>query len=251
MVRTWVLSIRKKTDMIVAMIPKLIHQTAKTAEIPPKWQKFQWRLKELHPDWTYRLWTDADNLAFVTAEYPDFLPVFQGLPRNIMRADVIRYLLMHRLGGMYMDLDYEMLKPFDLLDHEIVLPWESSGEKGVGNDLICNSFFASVPGHPFWKMAIDDLATHPPTGQRPVVEETGPDFLTKIMKQAERAGVAMYRPEREWFNPVTPRGPREYRRIVQRKVSYGIHHCSGSWRQISMAMRLRMRLQAIIYGIFR
>ena len=59
-----------------------------------------------------------DNLAFVKSEYPDFVDVFVGLPKNIMRADVIRYLLMDKLGGLYLDTDYEMLKPFDLIDHD-------------------------------------------------------------------------------------------------------------------------------------
>ena len=112
------------------MIPKLIHQTAKTADIPPQWQAYQQKLRSLHPDWTYRLWTDADNLAFVQKEYPAFLPIYQKLPKNIMRVDVIRYLIMYKLGGLYMDLDYEMLKPFDMTDHDIVLAWESDGEFG-------------------------------------------------------------------------------------------------------------------------
>jgi len=64
------------------MIPKLIHQTAKTQEIPEKWRSFQFKLKSLHPDWTYRLWTDKDNLDFVTREFPDFLKVYQSLPKK-------------------------------------------------------------------------------------------------------------------------------------------------------------------------
>lgn len=222
------------------MIPKLIHQTAKTADIPPKWQKFQTRLKELHPDWTYKLWTDADNLAFVAKEYPDFLRVFQGLPKNIMRADVIRYLLMYRLGGLYMDLDYEMLKPFDLVEHDIVLPWE--GGHDVEHRLICNSIFASAPGHPFWKMAIDDLAAHPPNGDGPVEAATGPGFLTRIMKRAEAAGMALHRPSEKLFSPTIPASNRAYRKLVEGNVAYGIHHCHGTWRDWSVKDRIKMQL---------
>ncbi|MFZ0930337.1 MAG: glycosyltransferase, partial [Syntrophobacteraceae bacterium] len=99
------------------MIPKLIHQTAKTHELPSEWRRFQQIVRELHPAWEYRLWTDEDNDAFVKKEYLNFLPVFRAFSKGIMRADVIRYLIMYRIGGLYLDLDYEMLKPFDLLAH--------------------------------------------------------------------------------------------------------------------------------------
>jgi mannosyltransferase OCH1-like enzyme len=222
------------------MIPKLIHQTAKTADIPEKWRSFQARLKELHPNWTYKLWTDADNLAFVTREYPDFLPVFTGLPKNIMRADVIRYLLMYRLGGLYMDLDYEMLKPFDLNEHDIVLPWE--GGHSPGQERICNSIFASAPGHPFWKMAIDALAANPPKGDGPVEDQTGPGFLTGIMKRAEAAGMQLYRPDWQLFSPFIPASKRAYRRLVKAGTAYGIHYCHGTWRDWTLKDRIKMRL---------
>lgn len=42
-----------------------------------------------------------------------------------MRADAIRYLLLYQLGGLYLDLDYEMLSPFDLRHHAVVLPLET------------------------------------------------------------------------------------------------------------------------------
>jgi len=229
------------------MIPKLIHQTAKTADIPPQWQAYQQKLRSLHPDWTYRIWTDADNLAFVQKEYPGFLPIYQKLPKNIMRVDVIRYLIMYKLGGLYMDLDYEMLKPFDMTDHDIVLAWESDGEFGPGNDRLCNSIFAAVPGHPFFKMAIDDLTAHPPLDPGvEILSATGPLFITRIYHQAVAAHIDIHTPARPLFNPRTPHNPRQYRAIVDGGVAYGIHHCHGTWREYSLARRVRDRITGLI-----
>ncbi len=45
-----------------------------------------------------------------------------------MRAGRNSYLLLYRLGGLYMDTDYEMLKPYDLLNYGAVLPWETDSE---------------------------------------------------------------------------------------------------------------------------
>jgi mannosyltransferase OCH1-like enzyme len=233
------------------MIPKLIHQTAKDRNIPPKWQGYQKKLQDLHPGWTYKLWTDEDNLAFVKKEFPEFLDIYQKLPRGIMRADVIRYLLMYKLGGLYMDLDYEMLKPFDLMDKDIVLPWESSGEFGAGNDRLGNSFFASKPGHPFFKLAIDDLSKNPPLA--PDVEilgATGPLFITRMYHAATAAKIDMYTPARPLFNPVTPHSPRAYRAIVKKGTAYGIHHCHGTWREYSFPRRVKNRVVSAIKWFF-
>jgi len=127
------------------MIPKLIHQTAKTGELPEECKPYVEKLKALHPDWTYKLWTDEDNLQLVKTRMPEFLDVYLKLPKNIMRADVIRYVYMYKLGGLYLDTDYEMLKPFDFNQHDIVLPWEITDENGKGTR-VANSIFASVPG---------------------------------------------------------------------------------------------------------
>lgn len=234
------------------MIPKLIHQTAKTKDIPEKWQAFQRRLIELHPGWTYKLWTDEDNDTFVKKEMPDFYPVFKSFPKNIMRADTIRYVLMYRLGGLYMDLDYEMLKPFDLLDHDIVLPWESEGEHGPNNDLIANSIFASTPGHPFWKIVLERIARESPYKLDVDVEKkTGPGRISKVFHELYSQGMPFYNPPKMWFNPPTPRGPREYKSIVNNGLSYGIHHCDGTWREFSPMMRLKNITAHIVYYFLR
>jgi mannosyltransferase OCH1-like enzyme len=235
---------RRLGNTRISMIPKLLHQTAKTRDIPTKWQGFQRKIQALHPDWTYKLWTDEDNLAFVTAEFPDFLDIYVKLPSNIMRADVIRYLLLYRLGGVYMDLDYEMLKPFDLNEKGVVLPWESEGEFGPGNDKICNAFLASEPGHPFFKLCIDDLKANPPLSTKHIDPEatTGPLFVTRMYHQAVRMNIPVYAPRRELFMPAPFRTGRQQRSIRRKGVSYGIHHCDGSWRQYSWPVEIKRQI---------
>src|SRR5690554_3050667 len=139
------------------MVPKIIHQTWKDDHIPDKWVDFQQKVITLNPDWEYRLWTDADNEDFVRTEYPEFYDIYMGFSRNIMRADVIRYLIMYRVGGVYLDLDYEMLVPFDFGEHQLILPKNRSKSYGDPEDELGNCIFASVPGHPFWRDVIDDL----------------------------------------------------------------------------------------------
>jgi hypothetical protein len=46
-----------------------------------------------------RLWTDEDNRKLVLDHYPWFLDTYDALPKPIMKADSVRYLYMHHLGG--------------------------------------------------------------------------------------------------------------------------------------------------------
>lgn len=219
-------------------IPRLIHQTAKTAEIPERWQGFQKKLRDLHPAWTYRLWTDDDNRNFVKSHFPEFFDIFQALPKNIMRADVIRYLLMYRLGGLYMDLDYEMLKPFDLLQYEVVLPREACTVQRP--ETVCNAIFASAPGHPFFKAVIDELRANPPLGPNPDVENaTGPGLISRVYRRSKGTFTDIHTPKEEYFSPLSPRNNREYQKIIRAGVAYGIHHCDGTWREYTFRQKYK------------
>lgn len=231
-------------------IPKLIHQTSKTRDLPEACRPHQARLIALHPDWKYHLWTDEDNLTFVRSEFPDFVEVFLGLPKPIMRADVIRYLLMYRLGGLYLDTDYEMLKAFDLLDHRAVLAWEDSERPVPGGELIGNAIFASEPGHPLFKAMIDDLKANPPLSPNAdVLSATGPKFVTRVFRGWVGCGYPVFVAPKELFSPITPRNQRQYDGIVNKGVAYGIHHCYGSWREWSLLQRVKMAASRLVHKI--
>lgn len=211
-------------------IPKIIHQTWKDAHVPQKWKSFQLKVQQLHPDWEYRLWTDEDNEVFVKQHFPEFYTTYKGFSKNIMRADVIRYLIMHQIGGLYLDLDYEMLRPFDLNHQDIVLPKNRSISYGDAADGIGNCFFASIPGHQFWKDIIDDLQQNPPqvNNYDEVIDATGPMLLTKIYYQKAYSNI--YVPERIAFHPSSPKTHRAYVELCNNGITYGIHHGWGSWK---------------------
>ncbi|TPX34705.1 hypothetical protein SmJEL517_g02673 [Synchytrium microbalum] len=106
--------------------------------------------KRLHPMWEYRLWTDEDNDRIVHEHYVWFLPTYKSFKKPILKVDSVRYMYMHRYGGVYADLDVECLRPMDsLLDAgQVLVPLMSSEYALIHN--IPNAWMASVPGHMFW-----------------------------------------------------------------------------------------------------
>jgi mannosyltransferase OCH1-like enzyme len=95
------------------LIPRTVHQTWRDADIPEPLRSHAETWRRLHPDWSYRLWTDADLAELVEGRYPDLAPIFHAYAKPIMRADLGRYLVLKSFGGIYADLDAEALRPWD------------------------------------------------------------------------------------------------------------------------------------------
>ena len=121
------------------------------------------------------LWTDLSSRQLIADHYPWFLSTFDGYKYNIQRADAIRYFVLHRYGGVYMDLDIGCIRPIDpLMKFPVILPLTKP--VGISNDLMF-----STRGHPFMEQVIRALITFDinywlnyPT----VMFSTGPMFLS-------------------------------------------------------------------------
>lgn len=80
-------------------IPKLIHQSWSSTELPAKFERWSSTYRHTHPDWEWVLWTDEDNEELVRTHFPWLLKTYLGLPGVIYRADVVRNLYMYMFGG--------------------------------------------------------------------------------------------------------------------------------------------------------
>ncbi|KAI9017304.1 hypothetical protein BC832DRAFT_536628 [Gaertneriomyces semiglobifer] len=63
--------------------------------------KWSMTWKKQNPGYEYRLWTDDDNRRMIAQHYPWALAAYDGMPKNIQRADMARYFYMHRYGCVY------------------------------------------------------------------------------------------------------------------------------------------------------
>ena len=99
----------------MSRIPKLIHQTWKSYDLPEKYITLVDSWKKMHPDWKYKLYDDQDCIEFIQKYYPELFDAYQSLEEPVMKADMFRYLIIYHFGGLYADLDTEALKSFDEL----------------------------------------------------------------------------------------------------------------------------------------
>ncbi|MCC6982799.1 MAG: glycosyl transferase [Bauldia sp.] len=217
------------------MIPKIIHQTWKTDEVPAKFAGWVESWRRLNPGYEYRLWTDRMLLDFVAEKYPDFLPVYAAYPQPIMRADAGRYLLLHHFGGIYADLDTECLAPFDpimdedrvVLAHEPPTNWAQHNiASRAFSFLLFNGLMASPAGHPFWVHLAGRM--YDCRFAQGVLDATGPFLLTGAYNGfADKASVAVY--PAQLFNPVDSNGIAAPDYAPNPVGTLASHYWEGTW----------------------
>ncbi|KAK5659678.1 hypothetical protein OQA88_886 [Cercophora sp. LCS_1] len=71
-----------------------------------------------NPGYRYEVLTDNNDMAYVEEKFgpagfnrPDIVEVYQTVNATIIKADLLRYLVMYAEGGVYADIDVEALKP--------------------------------------------------------------------------------------------------------------------------------------------
>jgi mannosyltransferase OCH1-like enzyme len=217
-------------------IPKIIHNTFKNENLPKTYKFCQTEIKKLHPDFEYRFYTDHDMDEIMKTEFSEYYKQFSELPRMIMKIDMFRYFLMYQYGGIYTDMDYLMLRPFDILGEKVVIPCNREDKNG---NPIClgNCIFASQPKHPYWKSLMDTLFTIDRTKIDYNVDKniadnilgTGPMFVFDMWEKYSKTNNDIYVCKKNLFHPQTNLN-HEYLKKLKKEGCYGMHICTGAWR---------------------
>uniref|UniRef100_A0A060TCZ9 ARAD1D39600p n=1 Tax=Blastobotrys adeninivorans TaxID=409370 RepID=A0A060TCZ9_BLAAD len=204
-----------------ALIPKIIHQTYKNESIPDIWKGPQQSCLDLHPDYTYMMWTDESAREFVATHYSWFLDTYDSYPYPIMRADVIRYFILSHYGGIYIDLDNGCTRRLDPLLQSPA--WvRKTIPTGVSNDLM-----GSVPHHPFFKKVIANLERYNRNwfvSYITIMFSTGPLFVSVIWKQYKRTREAYQNPKALLRVLIPP----TKKSTAQEKAEYFFYTAKGS-----------------------
>lgn len=192
------------------------------------------RIKDLHPEWDFRFFSDGDCRHFIETEFPEYLEMYDWYPRAIMRADLFRLLVVYRLGGFYLDSDLQLDKPLDSLTaHDAVFVieqeldtkifrqryprwlWELEPRKTLGNYA-----FGAEAGHPFMAAILDELIVRTAhfnaedCSDLDVLHSTGPEAITAVY----------YQTKERWANVEILDGP------GQTMGDYGYHLMHSGWR---------------------
>lgn len=166
-----------KTPSKAPRIPKIIHQIWIGGKLPEKYLPLQKSWREKHPDWEYRLWTDADlpSFPFVNRER------FERAVNIGEKADIFRYEILNQFGGLYVDTDFECIRPLDPLHYlcDLYVGIEGAFTQDQEANML-NSLIGSIPHHPIIEYCLKTIAGRPAGKTADEVQSvTGPGCFRK------------------------------------------------------------------------
>ncbi|XP_074660940.1 uncharacterized protein LOC141913334 [Tubulanus polymorphus] len=175
-------------------VPKRIHQTWKTENIPTSFKRHITSWVKLHPDWEYWLWTDSIADEFIKRRFPAYYPMYKNYGQGIHRADAIRYFILYTFGGLYADLDMEAFRPFDHLlnTHTAMIPEDHPAHSvvywGRPRPSTLNALMTSTPKHKYLRKIIEHLPrANKATSKSDVLRKTGPFMTDAVLVAYEKS----------------------------------------------------------------
>ena len=97
------------------------------------------------PDWEYRLWTE-DN--FEINEAPQYVREAYVAKKYAFVSDYVRLWVLEQYGGLYMDVDFEVYKPFD----DLMEQYDAfAGYEGSKRNPVMMGVIAAKAHHPWIK----------------------------------------------------------------------------------------------------
>jgi mannosyltransferase OCH1-like enzyme len=154
-------------------IPRVFHQIWIGSPLPEEYQRFRATWKRMHPDWELKLW-DESNL---TTQYPELIKRCKKLRH---RANIYRYELLARNGGVYVDTDFVCLKNIEPLLYGCSLFAAQQVDDPTHPNACNNAIFGCSPGHP----AMVELVREIPHAFNPDAElNCGPELFTRVLRE--------------------------------------------------------------------
>lgn len=189
------------------LIPRVVHQVwLGPSPLPDEFAAYGETWTQQNPNWTLELWTE-DRL-------PEGLrhrEVYDRLRVPAERADILRLEVLFLYGGVYVDTDFECIRPIEPLldDVDFFTAYLKPGR-------VNNAIIGATPGHPIIGRALEELRPRREYGYDK--SAAGPLFLDRLLHEIG-GGITIFEPE--LFYPSTP---------AERKTAVAVHHAARSWK---------------------
>jgi len=206
-------------------IPKIIHQIWLGSDVPEAFEPLMQSWTEMHlgHGWRYKLWTDKDVAAFglTNQQFYDQTDNFG------VKSDLLKWEIVYRYGGVYVDMDYECLRPLDILHYTYDF---YVGIQPLDTQLVQlgAALFGAYPGHPILKHCIDTIKDD--WHKKGAPSKSGPVHFTRSFFAT--AGKDGHRDIALPASYMYPLGCKETVMNYDQWIAngaYAIHHWAKSW----------------------
>lgn len=169
-----------------SIIPLKIYQTWHTKILPPKMFENIKKIKSIHPRFEYYLFDDNECRDFIKNNFDkDVLWAFDKLIPGAYKADLWRYCILYKNGGIYVDIKFKCINNFRL----IALTEKEHFVHDLNENGIYNALMACKPGNEILLKCINKIVENAKTNYYgdSMLHPTGPmlmeNFFTKELKR--------------------------------------------------------------------
>lgn len=220
------------------MIPKIIHYCwLSNDEIPEKFVYYMETWKEKLPDYKFVLWN------FERFDWNQSIWVQEAFnsKKYAFAADYIRLYALYTYGGIYLDMDIEVLKSFnDLLDSKYMLAYEKKPGEGIEAGCL-----GAEKGSQYIKHCLDYYENRHFICKDGSLEQTPLPVIMQRIMEKESIDCPIF--SANYFTAKSY----DTGEIFASKETYCIHHFSGSWKTNLEKEKLEeMRKLSKKYGVF-
>jgi inositol phosphorylceramide mannosyltransferase catalytic subunit len=235
-------------------IPRYIHIMWLGGSLPEEYHSYVKSWRTYHPDWTIVFWTD-NNINYnqgdiVVRNFNELNHILQkNFYKNIVvdthdlafdnrifydravnygeKSDILKWEIVYRFGGLWVDTDFECLKSFDLLHH---LYDFYTGIQPLDTNIpqLGAALFAARPKHPLLEECVQGIKNNQHIQQ--IIAKTGPIHFTRVFLQvADKTGLVDVALPASYFYPCGYEQKGMERAIWCKPESFAVHHWAGSW----------------------
>ncbi len=176
---------------IKKVIPLNLFQTWYTKDLPLGMQTCVNNLRKINPEFKYYFYDDKDCRNYIKKNFDDnILKAYDKIIPGAYRADLWRYCILYKMGGIYLDIKYEPYNGFKLIDltdkERWALDWDRIG--------VYNAILVCKPKNPILLKAINQVVSNVNNNYygKGCLDPTGPWLLANFFTNDEKNSFEMY-----------------------------------------------------------
>jgi len=166
-------------------IPANIFQTWETKNLPPMMFNNILYIKKNNPNFKYYLFDDNDCREFIEKNFnEEVLFAYDNLIPGAYKADLWRYCILYKMGGIYMDMKYRPINNFKLYNLLEKEHWVLDADN-IG---IYNAIMVCKPNNEILLKAIQKICNNVKNKYygNNFLEPTGPQLLENFFSKEEK-----------------------------------------------------------------
>jgi len=170
-----------------SVVPLNIFQTWHSKNLPPAMQKCVDSIRQCNPEFRHFLFDDQECREFLAQYYDsEVLYAYDSLIPGAYKADLWRYCVLYKYGGIYLDIKYQCANGFKLIqltDRAYFVKDREQNRHGI-----YNAFMVCPAGDPIMGKCIQRVVENVRNRfyGKSSLEVTGPNMMTALFTPNER-----------------------------------------------------------------